>query len=232
MKRITLLCALLVMSTTSYAKIGRHNLQINIGGGYQVDVGGADIEVLNSTPGDTISGGLFTVELGYLLHSVRKNNTVHGLDIRANFTTAFLRDENYNFSFSEGGSVPKKFNHVSDKLSGGIVMAYTVGYQFKSGSRLMFDIAGVGVQYSTMNTKISVDDVVLGNNLKGQSVGIQYVFPGVQYIMNNGFTIGLKNKFNLVVQGGPNIAYFDVSTAVTLGFTYGSGKQPWETKES
>ena len=35
MKRITLLYALLVIITMSYAEIGRHNLQINIGGGYQ-----------------------------------------------------------------------------------------------------------------------------------------------------------------------------------------------------
>ena len=150
MKRITLLCALLVMSTMSYAKIGRHNLQINIGSGYQsaYTPETSGFEYINGRPTFvkypelSTGGGMFTAELGYLLHSVRQNNIIHGFDLRAHFTLGALKGDFMDTKLS------------SKKMYGGFAMTYTLGRQLKSG-RLMFDIIGYGFQYGTTDTIVS-----------------------------------------------------------------------------
>ena len=226
MKRITLLCALLVMSTMSYAKIGRHNLQINIGSGYQsaYTPETSGFEYINGRPTFvkypelSTGGGMFTAELGYLLHSVRQNNIIHGFDLRAHFTLGALKGDFMDTKLS------------SKKMYGGFAMTYTLGRQLKSG-RLMFDIIGYGFQYGTTDTIVSAGGSSASTGSVG-NMGIQYVVPGVQYIMNNGFTIGWRNKVDLNFGGQRHSGMLGFNTAVTLGFTFGSGKQPWETKES
>ncbi|MGL4367891.1 MAG: hypothetical protein ACRCTQ_06405 [Brevinemataceae bacterium] len=71
MRNIILFIIMLVLNTISYAKIGRHNLQINVG------------------------GVAFTTELGYLLHSVRQSGTIHGFDPRGNFSMSFVIGDVY-----------------------------------------------------------------------------------------------------------------------------------------
>ena len=229
MKRITLLCALLVMSTMSYAKIGRHNLQINIGGGYQsvytpettsfTYLPGSSIPVAATYPELSTGGGMFTVELGYLLHSVRQNNVVHGLDMRGHFTMGFLKGDYMSTQLD------------SQKMYVGGTMAYTLGRQLKSG-RLMFDILGFGFQYGTTETVVSAPGETSQSTGSAVNLGIQYVAPGVQYIMNNGLTIGWRNKIDLNFGAQRHAGLVGFNTAVTIGYTFGGGKQPWEKKAS
>ena len=234
MKRITLLCALLIMSSISYAEIGRHNLQINIGGGYQnlrspnpnsfLALIFSPLEI--PFPETIMNGGTFTIDVGYLFHSVRQNNWIHGLDLRANFSVAL-------FDGTHKGPVIGDFDQNSDRLSGGFAMIYTFGHQLKSG-RLMFDIIGYGLNYSTMNTERSQNNVTTATYT--EIIAMQYIFPGVQFIMNNGLTIAWRNKFeiDLIGTGADKTLsnLYGITTAVTFGFTFGSGKQPWENKVS
>ena len=217
MKRITLLCALLIISTMSYAKIGRHNLQINIGGGYQTaSRGGRDAYTTDfwwgtiespARPAVSVDGGMFTLEIGYLFHSVRKNNMVHGFDMRAGFSMSFLE-----------GDYDTIYNQTFEKIYGEFAMAYTVGCQLESG-RIMFDILGVGVHFGAADTKYYLNGSETLEGRSSLSVGVYYIFPGIQYIMNNGFTIGWRNKFELL-----NFSHFlpGFNTSITFGFTFGS----------
>ena len=216
MKRITLLCALLVMSTVSYAEIGRHNLQINIGGGYQKGTrGGREAYTTDfwwgsihspARPAVSLDGGMFTLEVGYLFHSVRNNDRVHGFDMRAGFSMSFLE-----------GDYDKIYDQTFEKIYGEFAMTYTLGCQVESG-RVMFDIVGVGLTFGSTDTKFYLNGVESLEGEKVFNIGMQYVFPGVQYMMNNGFTIGWRNKFEL------NLGYIlpTFNTTVTLGFTFGS----------
>ena len=223
MKKFTLLCALLVMSTISYAKIGRHNLQINIGGGYQSTYTPEErplyfsgTQITEGVPEFSTGGVMFNTELGYLFHSVRKNNIIHGFDLRAHFTLGALKGD------FMGTKVASK------KMYGGATMTYTLGRQLKSG-RLMFDIFGFGFQYGTTETVLSATGETSQSTGSVPNIGIQYVVPGVQYIMNNGFTVGWRNKVDFSYGAPRHTGMLGFNTAVTLGFTYGSGKQPWET---
>ena len=214
MKKITLLCALLVMSNMSYAKIGRHNLQINIGGGYQTAFRGAIPAYTGifgyeypAKPEISLGGGMFTLEVGYLFHSVRKNNMVHGFDMRLGFSMSFLK-----------GDYDTMYNQNFKKTYGEFAMAYTLGRQFESG-RLMFDIIGVGVAFGFGDTKFHLNGVEALEGDNSFTLGMYYVLPGIQYMMNNGFTVGWRNKVEL------NTSYFltlGINTALTLGFTFGS----------
>ena len=226
MKKITLLCALLLMSTMSYAKPGRHNLQINIGGGYQsantaeelgFTIGGT---TYGGAPEVAVGGGMFILELGYLLHSVRQNNIIHGLDIRGHFTMSFLK-----------GDYATVLDQYSNKMYGGFAMSYTVGRQLKSG-RLMFDVFGFGAEYGTTNLDLKLDGVTqLTDNVS--DLRLQYILPGVQFIMNNGVTIGWRNKLETLAGDTKRYAgTWGFNTGVTIGFTFGGGKQPWENKAS
>lgn len=227
MKRITLLCALLVMSTMSYAKIGRHNIQINIGGGYQMVSTPAEpglifmgTQMTPDIPELSTGGGMFTMELGYLFHSVRQNNLIHGFDVRGHFTMGFLKGDFMDTQLD------------SKKMYGGATMTYTLGGQLKSG-RLMFDILGFGAQYGTTETVVSAPGQTSQSTGSTANIGFQFVVPGIQYIMNNGLTVGWRNKIDLNIFGAKrHTGLIGFSTGITLGFTYGGGKQPWETKAS
>ncbi len=217
MKRITLLFTLLVISTISYAEIGRHNLQINIGGGYQTaSRGGRDAYTTDywwgsihspARPEVSVDGGMFTFEIGYLFHSVRKNDMVHGFDMRASFSMSFLK-----------GDYDKIYDQTFEKIYGEFAMAYTLGRQFETG-RLMFDILGVGVAFGAADTKYYLNGSEALEGRNSLSVGVYYILPGIQYMMNNGFTIGWRNKFELL-----NFSHLllGFNTAVTVGFTFGS----------
>ena len=229
MNRITLLCALLVMSTMSYAKIGRHNLQINIGGGYQM-ISTPETTGFVALPGGGLGfgtipklstgGGMFTLEVGYLFHSVRQNNLIHGFDLRGHFTMGSLKGDWMGTQLD------------SDKMYGGVAMTYTLGGQLKSG-RLMFDILGFGAQYGTTETVVSVPGETSASTGSAANLGFQFVVPGIQYIMNNGLTVGWRNKIDLNIFGAErHTGTRGFNTAITLGFTFGGGKQPWETKAS
>ena len=150
---------------------------------------------------------MFTLEVGYLFHSVNTNNMVHGFDMRLGFSMSFLE-----------GDYDKIYDQTFEKIYGDFAMAYTLGRQLKSG-RLMFDIIGVGVAFGFGDTKyyLNGSEVLEGDN--SFTLGMYYILPGVQYMMNNGFTIGWRNKFEL------NTSYFlalGINTVVTLGFTFGS----------
>ncbi len=220
MKNFTLLCALLLMSTTSYAKIGRHNLQINIGGGYQTSDRG-EISAFTTyffglplhhpaRPAVSLGGGMFTAEVGYLFHSVRENHTVHGFDMRASFSMSFLK-----------GDYDKIYDQNFEKMYGEFAMAYTLGRQLKSG-RLMFDILGVGVAFGATDNKYYLNGAPALEGDNDFSFGTYYILPGIQYMTDSGFTIGWRNKAEI------NTSHFlsiGINTAITIGITLGSGEK-------
>ena len=217
MKNVTLLCALLLISTTSYAKIGRHNLQINIGGGYQTSDRGAISSytgifgfVYPAKPAVSLGGGMFTAEVGYLFHSVRENNMVHGFDMRASFSMSFLK-----------GDYDKIYDQNFEKMYGEFAIAYTLGRQLKSG-RLMFDILGVGVAFGATDNKYYLNGAPALEGDNDFSFGTYYILPGIQYMTDSGFTIGWRNKAEI------NTSHFlsiGINTAITIGITLGSGEK-------
>ena len=227
MKKYLLSTLLLLASNVSYAKLGRHNLQVNVGGGMssliiQPAIFGANKETHFNT------GGGFTIELGYLLHSVRESGIIHGFDLRADFTMGFTSGKQ-NVVLS-GGLFPIIAVGTQDATSlyGGFAMTYTLGRQLTSG-RLMFDVIGYGMTYGSVDYTLEYKNLI---PLSGSASGIamQYILPGVQYIMNNGLTIGWRNKFKLNLGQLGSAGQFGFDTMVSLGYTFGSGKQPWENK--
>lgn len=98
----------------------------------------------------------------------------------------------------------------------------------------MFDIIGFGLTFGALTserigkyTDTTKPDISSGQ-VKNFTMGMQYILPGVQYIMDNGFTMGWRNKFNIYFGGLASHGIFGVDTAITVGYTFGSGKQPWE----
>ena len=227
MKKYLLVALLLLASNVSYAKIGRHNLQVNVGGGMSSLI---TIPVsFTSTPAPTEfnAGGGFTIELGYLFHSVRESGLVHGFDVRADFTMGFTSGDTELLLFVPGsGYSIVTGNKKTQSLLGGLAMTYTLGRQLKSG-RLMFDVMGYGMAYGSASSTSTYKELT-APTIKVSGLAMQYVLPGVQYMMNNGLTIGWRNKLkvNLGELGGTGQLGFD--TMISLGYTFGGGKQPWE----
>lgn len=224
MKKYLLLAMLLLVNNSLYAKLGRHNLQVNVGGGFSSLI---MLPTMGSATQFSKGGGL-TVELGYLLHSVRESGIIHGFDLRADFTMGFLSGKQELLLLT--GSWPffaiVTGNQTTQNMYGGFAMTYTVGRQLTSG-RLMFDVIGFGITYGVADYTLTYKSATpLSSTASG--IAAQFVFPGVQYIMNNGFTFGWRNKFK--INGGKlgRLGKFGFDTMVTLGYTFGGGKQPWE----
>lgn len=212
MKLFLYLSLILFINNISHAKLGRHNIQINIGGGYEVNQVN---NILNKSELNyTLGGGMFSVELGYLLHSVQKNSLIHGFDLRTTFTMGFLSASPSSTLFRE-----------TLFTQGMFAMTYTLGKQL-SNSRLMFDTIGFGGFFSRIDTRYTQKDTQ-NIDISTDHFGIQIILPGVQYILNNGFTIGLRNKLEIHIgHFGPAqiLGIFGFDTTVSFGYTFGKGE--------
>ena len=226
MKKYLLVALLLLASNVSYAKLGRHNLQVNVGGGMSSLIT-IPIGFAGTSETEFNAGGGFTVELGYLFHSVRESGIIHGFDLRADFTMGFVSGD-VDLILSGGGSVPSIVTGTKNvkSLYGGLAMTYTLGRQLKSG-RLMFDVTGYGMAYGSADS-VSAYQTLTSTPISVSGLAMQYVLPGVQYIMNNGVTIGWRNKLKINLGELGGVGQFGFDTMVSLGYTFGSGKQAWE----
>lgn len=214
MKKYLLVALLLLASNMSYAELKRHNLQVNVGGGPSYLFPRFSDLFTRISETEFNAGGGFTVELGYLFHSVRASGLVHGFDLRADFTMGFTSGET------------DLILSGTQSLYGGIAMTYTLGWQSFLG-RLMFDVIGYGITYSSTESVLTYSTLTETEKVSG--IVAQYVLPGLQYIMPNGLTIGLRNKFKINFGDLGSAGLFGLDTMVSLGYTFGSGKQPGDS---
>lgn len=144
-------------------------------------------------------------DIGYILHSLRKNKTVHGLDILA-------------------GSSP-----YSDSLVNPIMLTfslmYMVGRDFDA-FRLMFDISGTSAALPMATTKIWEQDYQTGEWMSRPSLSIGFIsgvmtLPlGVHLFFKNGAYLSLRHEYMVNQQVG----YF-YNIVFTVGWVMGGGKQ-------
>ncbi len=105
---------------------------------------------------------------------------------------------------------------------GMLAMTYTMGKQFPT-SRLMFDTIGFGMFFSQIDTKYTQKNIP-DIDVLTEHFGIQVILPGVQYILNNGFTIGWRNKLEIHIgHFGPpqTLGIFGLDMTISLGYTFG-----------
>ncbi|MGL4563587.1 MAG: hypothetical protein ACRCVW_07030 [Brevinema sp.] len=223
MKKIFLLLVFILSVANLHATLGRHNLQVNVLSGYHYTEtqtpykGGYIFNGITSMPG----GGVIGLELNYMLHSVRESGTIHGLDIRSFFKADFAK-----------GLVQKIPNLAScylkiKGLTGGLTLSYSVGKKLKSG-RLMFDILGFGIQGGSHKLIAKLDSRIpaLMPSIKVSAnynfLGVNYVIPGISYILDNGFTFAWRNSlgFNILLQHmwQPKLT---IDSYISLGYTFG-----------
>lgn len=228
MKLIKVLFLVILFNGVSniHADIGTHNFQINVGSGYSTGfigsglVASENLDYRVNVPGYRFGGAIFKTEIAYLLHGVRPNGLVNGLDIRANFM----------MSWKEGLILRNPTGEISQSgtsLGGGTQIAYTLGTQLKNGSRVMFDILGMGVSVHQNNVTRTIN-YKDGRNSKTKdvcnntSISFEYILPGINYISKGGLTIGVRNILTISAHGNFDILPFvGFVTGAYVGFTFG-----------
>ena len=236
MKLIKILFLVILFNGASniHADIGTHNFQINVGGGYLSSsvydqLVSSDLGFYVDVPGYEFNGSIFRTEIAYLLHGVRPSGLVNGLDIRANFTMSWRKGlvlQNPTGEITQAGQ----------SLGGGFQIAYTLGVQFKSGSRLMFDILGFGASMNkhditrTINYADDRDSKTRDLGIS-TSVSSEYILPGIHYISKGGLTIGVRNFIRMPLYGAYShdnshgsyevMPYAEFITGAYIGFTFG-----------
>ena len=236
MKLIKILFLVILFNGASniHADIGTHNFQINVGGGYLSSsvydqLVSSDLGFYVDVPGYDFNGPIFRTEVAYLLHGVRPSGLVNGLDIRANFTMSWRKGlvlQNPTGKITQSGQ----------SLGGGFQIAYTLGVQFKSGSRLMFDILGFGASMNKHDITRTINytddrDSKTKNLGISTSVSSEYILPGIHYISKGGLTIGVRNFIRMPLYGAYShdnshgsyevMPYAEFITGAYVGFTFG-----------
>lgn len=222
--KMLFLVILFRIGSNTYADIGTHNFHINIGGGYLI--GSTQDRLIRSNlgfyvdvPGFDFNGPIFKTEIGYLLHGVKANGLVNGLDIRANFT----------MSWRKGLVIENptgRITQLGNSLGGGLQITYTLGAQLKNGNRIMFDIIGFGVSFHQYNITQSIHyndgKASKTKNLEiPSSFSSEYILPGIHFISKNGITIGIRNILKMSRSDQYFMPNFDFSTDAYIGMTFG-----------
>lgn len=221
-----------LFKNSMYATLGYNNVMISLGGGYSTgQIASKNIPTLGEyyvdNPGYEISGGTLTVEVGYLLQGVTyKNGIVNSLDIRANFSTAWLNNTVY--------SDPR--GHISQQgiqLGGGGMIAYGLGVVTEEeiseqSSRIIFDITGIGFSRSNIpfTKTLYFNDSSKPTQSKSFNVNtfaLEFVLPGMYYIHRTGFMVGWRNtlQMNLEADSG-ELPFFNYKANFYLGFVFGN----------
>ncbi len=238
MKRIRKLQLVFIMlvafSAVSYAAIGNNNFLIGIGGGYSRSqiYGGRDelpSDFYVEVPGYELNAGSIRLELGVPLHfTPHKNNFVHALDIRANFTA----------SFAEGTALDTSAGEIKQKINsfgGGAQAVYGIGVAFGkdkvTGAKLIFDLLGygVGIGSSYAERTLTYTDISKSSRtLKDNKIHtkMEVIVPGIHYFDSSGFTIGLRNTFqftqyiDLDEDSSMDYPDFAFTTYAYIGYTF------------
>jgi len=232
-KILLVLITLFTFSAASYATIGNHNFLIGIGSGYSTSQIYSDMDELPSgfyvdIPGYELNAHIVRVDLGFPFHwAPHKNSLVHALDLRANFTASFAKGTALDTS---SGKIEQKIN----SFGGGAQAIYGLGVVFGddkvSGSKLVFDIIGFG--FSIANDKAErtltyTDSSKPSQTLKDSRISskMEYIVPGIHYFDKSGFTIGLRNTFQIFDYNSlddsnvdfPSLAF---TTYAYIGYTF------------
>ena len=238
MKRIRKLQLVFIMlvafSAVSYAAIGNNNFLIGIGGGYSRSeiYGGMDelpSDFYVEVPSYELNTGIVRLDLGVPLHfTPHKNNFVHALDIRANFTASFTEGTALDTS---AGEIEQKIN----SFSGGVQAVYGIGVAFGedkvTGTKLIFDLLGYGVSIGSSyaeRTLTYTDSSKSSRTLKDNEVytKMEVIVPGLHYFDKSGFTVGLRNTFQFTqyidLDYDSNMDYpdFAFTSYAYIGYTF------------
>ena len=204
-----LLFIFLITTTPIFSTIGKHNFVINAG---------------VTVPIDLFEGGLgygVNTEVGYLLHSVRENRTVHSLDVRLGFNALTI---NYDEESRE------RYHHaITQNISGYTTLNYSVGIQFNT-MRWMFDIIGIGGSFG-MTKHLSI----AGSIFHGESqkivpsynfVGIRTILPlGMYLAFNNGLYLGIRQTYDFYFDPkDSHISPFSIAYNIHFNIGYVFGK--------
>lgn len=232
-KIIVLVLSLFIFTIFSHADIGNYNFLLGIGGGYSTSEIYRYPDKLPSgfyvnIPDYKLHAPIVRVDLGFPLHWTPHNNAlVHALDIRANVTASFAKGTALETS---GGKIEQKVN----SLGGGAQVVYGLGVAFGddkvSGSKLVFDIFGFGLSMASDKAErtLTYTDSSRSNQTLNDSrisAKTEYIVPGIHYFDKSGFTIGLRNTFQLYAYNSlddNNVDFPDsaFTTYIYIGYTF------------
>lgn len=243
-KLLFVFITLFAFQANSYAATGNYNFLLGIGGGYSAshiyntfDNPSSDVlldELSSSFLVDAPSYELYTpvvrIDLGFPLHwAPHKNNLVYALDIRASFTASFAQGTALDTS---SGKIEQKINSFigGGQAVFGLGATFGSGNDKISGNKLVFDILGLGLSIASDNAERTItytDSSKASKTLKDSRVSarIEFITPGIHYFDKSGFTIGLRNSFQLVdyISSGNNdvdFPDFAFNTYAYIGYTF------------
>ena len=213
-KILVFMLSLFISTAFSYAAIGNYNFLIGVGGGYKTSEIYGGLDDLSSSsdfyvdmPSYELNAPVVRVDLGLPLHwAPHKHAFVHALDLRANFTASFARGTVLD---TTAGKIEQKINSIG----GGIQAVYGIGVVFGdkvSGSRLVFDLLGFGFSMASEKAERTLtytDSSKSSKTLKEHRVStakMEYIVPGIHYFDKSGFTVGLRNSFQMFDYSSPD----------------------------
>ncbi|MGL4394669.1 MAG: hypothetical protein ACRCS8_05540 [Brevinema sp.] len=223
MKKIMIMSVFVLSMTDLHAALGRHNLQLNFGGGYHIGVGsefsdGRSTEFPEVAPVSLFHGGIVAVEMGYVFHNVQFGGMIHGLNL--------IGEMNVDLSkalYSANDTTKANLSRI--RITGGLTLGYVVGRELE-GDRFLFELIGLGLKggYAQMDQMFTDSSGTTINSLKrGNFLAAQIAIGSLQYIKPNGFTFGWRNKFSMPVYGTYHSSepFIVWDSYLTMGVTIG-----------
>lgn len=246
-----LLLGLMLMAMPVYAKVGTHNFVLKAGGGVNLStrqfIKGLVSDSQAEAFKEKMQGGIVSVETGYQYFHT-SDSVVQGIDALVGFSYSFTE------MVSKGGVIVKTSPGIGTQvyhlgMFGSVSSTYSVGRKFAK-SRLMFDILGLQMMFGDWTFQFNVptppsshfpDSSNYQSIMKnaGTVLAIGLNLPlAPQYIMDNGFMVGLRHSINflLPMTNGENgqhglkdstlnkrtADYISYNVQLSLGFMVGS----------
>lgn len=195
MKRILLFLCCVLNANVVFSLVGKHNLTLTMGGGFDVfnmqEIQPVAPSLLKTLPNLKYLGGGLSLTMGYMYYYNKTERMIYGVDLHAVLDFSFTQEYHNQSLFI----FKPKFYTITGMLG----IAFQVGYRFDT-YRVLADLIGIRLGGGTfLDYTNSINEAQkLGNTMM---VGL-YLPGGFQTVFDYGLIVGLRHAVNFYLPLG------------------------------